>query len=162
MEGDAVTITARNSATTITVSGLSALTTIYAAGPPVVAATRYSVAPVVTELVFQQLDGEKGIDPFSRKIITSMSVAFSDLGGETGSGNTNPYVRMGVWRNRQRLTEVETAINILPDQCVARVHAADVRVYPCLRFFSGNIDFELQAFLVHGILGASEAQSRQT
>jgi hypothetical protein len=115
----------------------------------------------VTELVFQQLDGERGVDPFSRKIVTAMSVAFSDLGGETGSSDTNPYIRMGVWRNRQRLTEVETAINILPDQCVARVNAADVRVYPSLRFISGNIDFELQALLVHGLLGASEAQSRQ-
>lgn len=162
MEGDAVTVTARNSATAITVSGLSGSTIVYSAGPPVVAATRYSVAPVVTELVFQQLDGERGIDPFSRKIVTSMSVAFSDLGGETGSGDTNPYVRMGAWRNRQRLTEVEEQIDILPDQCVARVHAADVRVYPCLRFFSGNIDFELQALLVHGVRGASEAQSRQT
>jgi hypothetical protein len=153
MEGDAVTITTRVNNTTLTVSGLSEATTT---------STRYSVAPVVTELVFSQLAGEGGIDPFSRKTIHAISAAFSDLGGETGSGDTNPYVRFGVWRNKARLTEKETAINILPDQCVNTIDAADVRVYPSLRFLGGNLDFELQAILVHGILGISEAQSRQS
>ena len=117
---------------------------------------------MVTELVFQQLEGDGGIDPFSRKVIQSMSVAFSDLGGETSSSDPNPFVRMGVWRNRQRLLEVEEAINIIPDKCVARVNAADVRVYPSLRFLGGNLDWELQALLVHGVRSASEAQSRQS
>jgi hypothetical protein len=159
MEGDSVTITARNSATTITVSGLSEAT---------LTTTRYSVAPVVTELVLSQLGGGGGpaerdfTDPFSRKVITSMSAAFSDLAGETGTDDTNSFVRMGVWRNRIRLTEVETRMNIVPDQCVARVNAGDVRVYPSLRFLGGNLDFELQAVLIHGLLGASEAQTRQS
>ncbi|KKN80443.1 hypothetical protein LCGC14_0330360 [marine sediment metagenome] len=159
MEGDSVEITTRNSATVVTVSGLSEATTT---------ATRYSVAPVVTELVFQQLDAEGNgdtrgvIDPFSRKIVVSMSAAFSDLGGETDTTDTNAFIRFGVWRNRQRLLEVETGINIIPDQCVAKVIAHDVRVYPSLRFLGGNLDFELQAVLIHGILGPSEAQSRQS
>ncbi len=159
MEGDSVEITTRNSATVITVSGLSEATTT---------STRYSVAPVVTELVFQQLDAEGNgdtrgvIDPFSRKIVVSMSAAFSDLGGETDTTDTNAFIRFGVWRNRQRLTEVETGINIIPDKCVAKVIAHDVRVYPSLRFLGGNLDFELQALLIHGVLGPSEAQSRQS
>ena len=159
MEGDSVEITTRNSATVVTVSGLSEATTT---------STRYSVAPVVTELVFQQLDAEGNgdtrgvIDPFSRKIVVSMSAAFSDLGGETDTTDTNAFIRFGVWRNRQRLTEVETGINIIPDKCVAKVIAHDVRVYPSLRFLGGNLDFELQALLIHGILGPSEAQSRQS
>lgn len=158
MEGNKVTVTTRVSATTLTVSGLSETTAT---------TTRYSVAPIVTELVFKQLGGQGGdaerdpVDPFSRKIVTSMTAAFSDLGGETGSGDTNPYIRMGMWRNRQRLAEIEKAMNILPDQMVARVSGADVRVYPSLRFFGGNLDFELQALLVHGSKSSSEAQSRQ-
>jgi hypothetical protein len=152
MEGDSVEITVRNSDTTITVSGLSESTAT---------TTRYSVAPIVTELVMSQLDVEKGIDPFVRKIATAMSAAFSDLGGETGSSDTNAYIRMGLWRNRQRLTEVEVTLNILPDKCVAKTDVGDVRVYPSLRFLGGNMDFELQGLLIHGVLGISEAQSRQ-
>ncbi len=158
LDGSKATITARDSATVLSISTLASSTIIAATG---VDATRYSIAPVVTELVFPQLDGEGGLDPFSRKVTSAMSVAFSDLGGETASTDTNPFVRMGFWRNRQRLTEVETAIDLLPDQCVARVNIGDVRVYPSLRFLGGNIDFELQSVLIHGMIGASEAQSRQ-
>ena len=159
MKGDNVVIATRNSATVITVTGLSESTAT---------TTRYSVAPVVTELVFQQLgqsggDAEKdGIDPFVRKITSSMSVAFSDLGGETSSGDTNAFVRMGAWRNRIRLLEVEEAIDIIPDKCLARINVHDVRVYPSLRFLGGNLDFEIQAVLIHGQKTASEAQSRQS
>lgn len=153
MEGDKVVIATRVNATTLTVTGLSESTAT---------TTRYSVAPVVTELVFQQLSGQEEIDPFSRKVITAMTVAFSDLGGETDTTDTNSFVRLGVWRNRQRLTEVEQRMNILPDQMQARVSAADVRVYPSLRFLGGNLDFEIQAILIHGLLSPSEAQSRQS
>lgn len=159
LSGDNVVIASRDSATTLTVTGLSEAT---------VTTTRYSIAPVVTELVFQQLGGAGGdaekdvIDPFVRKVVTSISVAFSDLGGETLSSDVNSFIRMGVWRNRQRLTEIEEAIDIIPDKCVARVNASDVRVYPSLRFLSGNVDFELQAMIVHGLLCPSEAQSRQS
>lgn len=153
MSGDKVVVTTRNSGTTLTVTGLSEAT---------LTTTRYSVAPVVTELVFQQLSGQEEIDPFSRKVITAMTVAFSDLAGETSTTDTNSFVRLGVWRNRQRLTEVEKRMNILPDQMQARVSAADVRVYPSLRFLGGNLDFEMQAVLIHGILSSSEAQSRQS
>ena len=158
MEGNKVTVTTRVNDTTLTVSGLSEATAT---------TTRYSVAPIITELVFSQLGGQGGnaerdlADSFSRKVVTSMTAAFSDLGGETGSGDTNPYVRMGIWRNRQRLAETEQAMNILPDQMVARVSGADVRVYPSLRFLGGNLDFELQALLIHGLKSHSEAQSRQ-
>jgi len=93
MEGDALTITARNSATTLTVTGLSESTSVTSGSE-----TRYSIAPVVTELVFQQLDGAGGVDPFSRKIVTAMSAAFSDLAGESGTDDTNAFIRMGVWR----------------------------------------------------------------
>ncbi len=153
MEGDKVVVATRVSNTVLTVTGLSEATTT---------STRYSVAPVVMELVFQQLSGQEEVDPFSRKIVTAMTVAFSDMGGETGSTDTNPFVRLGVWRNRQRLVEVEQAMNILPDQMQARVSASDVRVYPSLRSLGGNVDFEIQAILIHGLLCPSEAQSRQS
>lgn len=157
MEGDKVEVTARNSATTLTVTGLSESTSTTSG-----LETRYSIAPVVTELVLQQLSGQEEIDPFSRKIVTAMTVAFSDLGGETATTDTNSFVRLGVWRNRQRLTETEQRMNIIPDKMQARVSAADVRVYPSLRFLGGNLDFEIQAVLIHGLLSPSEAQSRQS
>ena len=163
MEGDKVVIATRVNGTTLTVTGLSESTSITSGS-----VTRYSVAPVVTELVFQQLGAAGGdaerdeIDPFSRKIVTAMTMAFSDLGGETATTDTNSFVRMGVWRNRIRLIEVETRMDVLPDQMQTRVSASDVRVYPSFRFLGGNLDFEIQAILVHGVLTPSEAQSRQS
>jgi hypothetical protein len=151
MEGDKAEITVRDSNTVVTVTGLSEATTT---------STRYSVAPVVVELVFPQLSGvQNPLSPFTRKIVTSMSCAFSDLGGETGSGDTNPYVRFGAWRNRQRLIEDEIALNIIPDKCISRINIADSRVYPSLRFLGGNLDFELQALLIKGMITGTEQQS---
>lgn len=152
-DGLDVTITTRNSGTVLTVSGLSEATTTD---------TRYSVAPIVTELVFPQLKGYRGEhDPFIRKVVTSMSAAFSSLSGETDPDtDDNASLRFGVWRDGSILAETEADFNILPDKCLARVSHADSRVYPSLRFLSGNIDFELQALMVEGIISGNVAQSR--
>jgi len=154
-EGVAVTITARNNDTTLTVSGLT---------EPTTKATRYAIAPVVTELVFPQLAGYRNEpDPFTRKVTKSMSAAFSDLDGETDpDSDVNATLRFGVWRNGSRLLETEANINILPDKCLASVNVGDARVYPSLRFLSGNLDFELQALMVEGIIAGNVAQSRIT
>jgi hypothetical protein len=148
--GEIATITARNSATDLTVTGLS---------DDLAVDDQYSVAPVVTELVMPQLSGPQGLDPFCRKIGKSLSVAFSDFGGETGGDDPNAFVTMGFKRNDQVLRNTEVDLNLVPDQCVGRVNAADTRLYPYLKFVGSNVDFQLQSLLVHGILGASEAQS---
>jgi len=154
-EGVATTVTARNSDTTLTVSGLTEATTTD---------TRYAVASIVTELVFPQLVGYRGEhDPFTRKIVKSISAAFSDLSGETDpDSDDNAVLRFGVWRDGSRLVETEADLNILPDKCLAQVSCGDARVYPSLRFLSGNIDFELQALMVEGIISGNVAQSRIT
>jgi len=148
--GEIATVTARGSATDLTVTGLSDSLTI---------GDQYSVAPVVTELVMPQLSGPQGLDPFCRKTGNAISVAFSDFGGETGGSDPNAFVTMGFKRNNQVLRSTEVDLSLIPDQCVGRVNAADVRLYPYLKFVGSNIDFQLQSLLVKGILGASETQS---
>jgi hypothetical protein len=157
LAGESAIISTRDSATQITHEG-------FTASPAV--GDIFSISPVYTELVFQQLGGTSGApgapDPYNRKITTSMSMAFSNLGGETGSEDLAPLVWPGVWRGGSRLTETSVDFNVIPDKCVARVNAGDTRPYPSIRFFSGNIDFELQALLVRGVITGSEAQSRQS
>ena len=148
--GESLTITARASATNLTVTGLSGTTAV---------GDRYSVSPVVTRITLPQLVGQGGdIDPFVRKIVTAMMVAFSDLGGEyTG---VNGKVTMGLKQNLTTIGSTEVPLDLVPDQVVGRLNLASTRALPFLEFKGGNLDFEMQAVLVKGILGISEFQSR--
>ena len=151
--GESATITTRGSGTDLTVSGLSDTTVV---------GDRYSVAPVVTKITLPVMAGQTGqADPFVRKIMQSISCSFSDLGGETGSGDTNGKFRVGVKQMGTILETVETDFNLVPDKTVARVNQASTRPFPYLEFKGGNQDWELQGVLVHGMLSISEAQSRQ-
>jgi len=120
---------------------------------------RYSVAPVVTRVTLPQLVGQGGdIDPFVRKVVTSMSAAFSDLGGEYAG--VNGKVTFGVKQHLTTLGSTEANLDQVPDQCVGRVNLGSLRPHPFLEFKGGNLDFELQSVLVKGVLGISEFQSR--
>lgn len=149
-DGESATITVRGSGTDLTITGLSGTLAV---------GDRYSVSPVVTRITLPSLVGQDGsIDPFVRKTVTAMSAAFSDLGGEYSG--VNGMVEFGVKQNLVTLGTSEVAINAIPDQCVARVNLASTRAFPFLEFKAGNLDFELQAVAVKGILGMSEFQSR--
>lgn len=148
--GETATITIRNSATNLTVTGLSGTTAI---------GDRYSVSPVVTRITLPQLVGQGGeIDPFVRKIATGMSVAFSDLAGEYAGANGK--VLMGFKQNLTSLGTTEVSMDPVPDQVVGYLNRASTRLLPYIEFRGGNLDFEVQAVLVKGSLGISEFQSR--
>jgi hypothetical protein len=154
-------VTTRVSATELTLDASNKLS-----GSPTVG-DRYSIAPVITEVVLSQLEGEDAhgrdvIDPFSRKVGTSISIAFSRLGGEVDSDDDNAEVRMGFQKGLQPLTWVDVALNATPDSCVGRVNAGDTRLYPYLKFYGSNQDWEMQAVNVHGLLSLSEAQTAQS
>jgi hypothetical protein len=149
-EGDECTITVRNSATNVSVTGLSAATVV---------GDRYSVSPVVTRVVLPQLLSVQGdIDPFVRKVMTGMSVAFSDLGGEYAGANGK--IIMGAKDGSVTITSTQVAMDPTPDSCVGRVNAAATRLYPFVEVRAGNMDFEIQAILVNGVASSSEFQSR--
>ena len=151
--GETAIITSRDSATQLTVPALS--------GTPAVG-DRYSVAPVVTRLVLPVLVGATGQpDPFTRKTTKSFMAAFSDLGGHTGTSDTNGKFRYGVKQMDTDLGSVEVAFNIVPDKTAAYLNRATTRPFPYVEFKAGNQDWELQAIVVKGILGSSEVQSRQ-
>lgn len=153
LEGESAEITTRGSGTNLTVSGLSATTTI---------GDRYSVAPVVTKLTLPVMSGQGGVtDPFVRKVVTSISCSFSDLGGHTGTSDTNGKFRAGIKQMSTILGTQEADFNIIPDKTVVRVDRATTRPFPYLEFKGGNQDWELQSVLVHGVMSMSEAQSRQ-
>lgn len=149
--GGIATVTARVSATELTVTGLS--------GAPAVG-DRYSVAPIITRIVWPQLSGQGGgIDPFVAKIGSGLSVAFSNLGGESTSAFGK--INMGYRREGTTLASQEVTIDGIPDKCVSRVNYRDTRLFPYVEFKAGNLDFQLQALKVWGQLTGSEAQSRQ-
>jgi hypothetical protein len=148
--GESAEITVRNSATNLTITGLSGTLAV---------GDRYSVSPVLTRITLPQLVGQGGdIDPFVRKTTTAMTVAFSDLGGEYAG--VNGKVVMGVKQNLTTLGSTEVAMDPVPDQVVGRVNLHSTRCFPFIEFKGGNLDFEVQSVLVKGILGISEFQSR--
>lgn len=151
--GETAIITSRDSATQLTVPALS--------GTPAVG-DRYSIAPVVTRLVLPVLVGATGQpDPFTRKTTKSFMAAFSDLGGHTGTTDTNGKFRYGVKQMDTDLGSVEADFNIVPDKTAAALNRATTRPFPYVEFKAGNQDWELQSIIVKGILGSSEVQSRQ-
>lgn len=149
--GESAAVTVRNSGTNLSITGLSGTLT---------SGDRYSVSPVLTRITLPQLVGQGGdIDPFVRKTVSSISCAFSDLAGEyTG---VNGKVTMGVKQNLTTIGSTEVSLGDPPDQCVGRANFSSTRALPYLEFKGGNLDFELQAVLVKGVLGISEAQTRQ-
>jgi hypothetical protein len=151
--GETAIITSRDTATQLTVPALS--------GTPAVG-DRYSIAPVVTRLVLPVLVGATGQpDPFTRKTVKGFIASFSNLGGHTGTSDTNGKFRYGVRQMATDLGSVEADFNIVPDKTAAALNRATTRPFPYLEFKAGNQDWELQAIVVKGILGASEVQSRQ-
>lgn len=151
--GETATVTTRDSATQLTVTGLSAAPAV---------GVRYSVSPIVTRVVLPQMVGQGGqTDPFVRKVSSSMAVAFSDLGGETTSGSNNKFT-MGMKQMATTLGTIEVDFNLVPDKTFGRINRASTRLFPFLEFKGGNQDYEIQAVLVKGLLTTSEAQSRQT
>jgi len=151
--GNEVTITTRVSDTTLTVSGLSGSLAVD---------DRYTIAPIYAKLTFPQLPGDGVNDPFVAKIVSGMSVAFSNLAGETSyPSDMNALVTMGVKDNTTDLHSSESGIDPTPDKCVARVNGRSTRAFPYIEMKASNMDWEVQSVLIHGTLSGSEAQSRQ-
>jgi hypothetical protein len=152
--GETAVIGARDSDTQITLG-------VAMSGTPAVG-DRYSVAPIVTRVVLPvmwDVNGEP--NPFVRKTGVSFQASFSDLGGHTGTTDTNGKFRYGFKQMSTDLGSVESDFNIIPDKTVASLTRSSTRLFPYLEFKGGNQDWELQAVLVHGIVSQSEAQSRQ-
>ena len=151
--GEASEITARVSDTQLTVDAFS---------DTPAEGVRYSVAPVVTRIVLPVMVGQAGQpDPFVRKVCKSLQASFSDLGGETGTDDTNGKFTYGLRQMDTELGTTEVDFNIVPDKTAGYLNRASTRLFPYLEFKGGNQDWELQSVLVHGILTMSEAQSRQ-
>jgi hypothetical protein len=87
-----------------------------------------------------------------------MAVALSDLAGEYT--HANGFVIMGLKKNLTTLSTTEADLDLSPDVCVGRVNVASTRALPFLEIKGGNMDYEVQAVLVKGILGLSEGESR--
>lgn len=153
-KNESATITTRDSNTQLTISALSGTLTT---------GDRYSIAPVVTRITLPQVPAQGGeMDPFVRKIVVSTTVAFSDLGGETNSGDTNGKFNYGYKNMNTIMGRVEVDLNLVPDKTPGHTNFAALRLFPFLEFKGSNQDWELQAVMVKGILGISEAESRQT
>ena len=151
--GENQTVTVRTSGTDITTDAFS--------GTPAVG-DKYSVSPIVTRLVLPVLVGESGTpDPFVRKTVKTMMAAFSDLGGHTGTSDTNGSFLFGLKQMGTTLGTVSANFNIVPDKTTVALNRASTRIFPFLEFKAGNQDWELQAVYIKGVLGSSENQSRQ-
>lgn len=150
---ESATISTRVSATDLTISGLSGTLST---------GDRYSIAPIVTRITLWQVQAQDNeVDPFVRKTAVSTTASFSDLGGETGSGDDNGFFNYGFKNMNTIMGRVETGLNLVPDKTAAHTPYAATRLFPFLEFKGSNQDWELQAIMVKGILGVSEAESRQ-
>jgi hypothetical protein len=151
-DGESVDITVRNSATNLSVSGLSGALAV---------GDRYSIAPVVVTLRFARLAGLGADDPFVRKIASSITASLSDLQGETSSNDVNAYVYMGLHSGSAELVSEPVRVNAVPDQVAVRANVAKTKLFPFIASYGSNMDFEVDALLVQGQLTPSEAETRQ-
>jgi hypothetical protein len=154
--GDIATVTTRNGDTDLSVSGL---------GGSLAVGDRYSVAPIYSKLVFPQLWGFGGQDPFVVKLPKSTSASFYRLSGESSAGtDPNAKVTMGIRVNQTEGSAASEEINLdtEPDACVARTNTRGLRCYPYLEFKGSNLDWELESILVKGQVSGSEAKSHQS
>lgn len=151
-DGETATITARNSDTDLTISGLSGTLTI---------ADRYSIAPVVLNVRFARLSGLGADDPFVRKIAANITASLNNLSGEVSSSDPNAFVYMGLHSGSAELISTPVRVSGIPDQVVVAASAAKTKIYPFLAAYGSNMDFEIDAILVQGQLSSSEAESRQ-
>jgi len=155
LAGESSVIVSRDSDTQLTVEALS--------GAPA-DGDAYSIAPVITRVTLPQVVAQGGQeDLFVRKVCTSMSVALSDIGGETGETATWPYFTVGAkTQGLETLGSAEKQFSPVPDKTAARVNFHSLQLYPFFECKVANVDYELQALMVKGMLGVSEAQSRQS
>jgi hypothetical protein len=105
--GEKATIVTRNSATTLTISGLSG---------QVEQGDRYAIAPVVVHLRFARLSGYGSDDPFVRKIAANIMASLSDLGGETAGSDENAYVYLGLHSGSAEMVSTPVRISTTPDE----------------------------------------------
>jgi hypothetical protein len=150
--GETATITARPSAQSLTVSGLSGTTAI---------GDRYAIAPIVSRATLPQLQTPNGNDAFVTKVVSSLALASSNHGGEIANGDPNAMVTIGVKRDSTILSSSEVRMSTSPNRQVVRVNYRANRMHPFIEFKGANIDFEVQALQVKGQLGLSEAELRQ-
>jgi hypothetical protein len=151
--GESGTISARDSATQLTISALS--------GSPAVG-DRYSIAPVVVRATLPQLISQGNqTDSFVRKITHSMSVALSDLSGEVTTSDPNGKMTLGMKQILTTLGSSEIDMNLVPDKMVAALNFHSTRIFPYFETKGSNMDYQVQSALIKGQLSISEAQSRQ-
>lgn len=152
LAGETATIDTRNSATDLSVSGLSGSLEV---------GDRYSIAPVVVHVRFARLSGFGSDDPFVRKIAANLMASLSDLKGETSSSSTNAYVYMGLHSGSSEMVSSPVRISATPDEVKVQGNRARAKLFPFIASYGSNMDYEIDALLVQGQLSASEASSRQ-
>lgn len=152
-KGESAKVSARPDSNTLTLD--SSLSGSLAVGD------RYAVGPVVVHLRLPRLTGVGRDDPFIRKLTSSMSASLQDLKGEVNSSDPNAKVTLGLHSGSQKLSEEESTISTVPDKVVTRANVGGTKLFPYLESYGANMDYEVDAVLVHGHLSISEAESRQ-
>ena len=143
-------------------SGSSTQINVSSAFPSAIASgDRYSVGPIHLYVQLPQLVAPNGVDPFVRKIVSTTSVAVSDLAGETSSNDVNNKITVGYLRRDVEAVAVEVDLNEVPDRMNARTNCHGTQIFPFLENRTSNADFELNSVLIRGTISGSEAESRQ-
>ena len=119
-----------------------------------------AISPVVTRVTFPALWDRAGRpNPFVAKITKNVKAAFSDIGGAglTAYG----LARMGFRKGGVSVASEVKRMRSDPDNCTVYVNTRRTNLFPYLQWTTSNVDFELQAIEVSGVMSISEAQSRQ-
>jgi hypothetical protein len=122
---------------------------------------RYAVAPIPFRVRGHQLPGQRGLDVFSRKVITGMTANIDLLGGETTSGNVNLRMTYKAYRHLGDTSPAE--VEVILDEDVTRMAGAlqvqDTILFPEWVCLSSDLDFQLLSGRVSGKMTSSRAIS---
>lgn len=149
LKGESSTVTARGSATNITVSPAFS-------GAPAATDT-IAFAPVVFRAVCPQYTGN-GIatDTFYSKVGKTITASFTNI--TRGEGFN---VQVGMYRRTTKLTGYDMPIDENPDDTVQYIGSPNgTQLYPYIECKRADMDFEVQALKVDGIVSGTEAETR--
>lgn len=133
----------------------SALSAVVAAGDS------YGIAPIPFRVRGHQLPGQRGLDVFSRKIVTGMTANIDLLGGETTSANPNLRMIYKVYRHVGDTSPAEAQVILDEDvtRMAAPLQVQDTILFPEWVCLSSDLDFQLLSGRVSGKMTSSRAIS---
>lgn len=130
---------------------------------PVAPGDRFSIAPVIFEVVGWPLQASDGIDLWRRKIVVATGCSLVLLGGETGDANPNLLVEHSIYHRDDLaapcVSNLEGSMSEEAAKNFVDIRYAGPSLMPGWAQRASNLDFELLGGIVKASIPPTDAES---